>query len=91
MTKQELTLILEKLCTMPITERTVTEMTEFLYPTVKDTILTAGDAWDKEAVKDWYQSSNDKKIPPVWTDRHLEELTHDFYVIPKPHNEEPFV
>lgn len=91
MTKQELTLILEKLCTMPITERTVTEMTEFLFPTVKDTILTAGDAWDKATLSDWYQSSTNKKVPSIWTDRHLEELTHDFYVIPKPHSEEPFV
>lgn len=91
MTKQELTLILEKLCTMPIKERTVKEMTEFLYPAVKDTILTVGDAWDEATLSDWYQSSIDEKTPPIWTDRHLEELMHDFYVIPKPHSEEPFV
>lgn len=91
MTKQELTAIIEKLCTLPIADRTVAELVDSFFLDVKDKILTAGDAWDKEAVTDWYQSSNDKKIPPVWTDRHLEELSHDFYVIPKPHSEEPFV
>ena len=91
MTKQELTFILEKLCTMPIKERTVTEMTEFLYPAVKDTILTVGDAWDEATLSDWYQSSIDEKTPTIWTDRHLEVLMHNFYVIPKPHSEEPFV
>ena len=32
---------------------------------------------------DWYQSSIDTTVPPVWTDEHLEELCKDFIVIPK--------
>lgn len=32
---------------------------------------------------DWYQSSIDETIPPVWTDEHIEELNNDFYLIPK--------
>ena len=91
MTKQELTLILEKLCTLPVAERTVAELVDAVFPAVKDTILTVGDAWDEATLSDWYQSSINEKIPPVWTDRHLEELTNDFYVIPKPHSEEPFM
>ena len=91
MTKQELTAIIEKLCTLPIADRTVAELVDAVFLDVKDKILTIGDAWDEATLADWYQSSNDKKIPPVWTDRHLEELSHDFYVIPKPHSEEPFV
>ena len=32
---------------------------------------------------DWYQSSIDTTVPPIWTDEHLEELCKDFIVIPK--------
>lgn len=32
---------------------------------------------------DWYQSSIDTTVPPVWTDEHLEELCNDFIIIPK--------
>lgn len=32
---------------------------------------------------DWYQSSIDTTVPPIWTDEHLEELCNDFIVIPK--------
>jgi len=32
---------------------------------------------------DWYQSSIDTTVPPIWTDEHLEELCNDFIIIPK--------
>lgn len=32
---------------------------------------------------DWYQSSIDTTVPPVWTNEHLEELCNDFIIIPK--------
>lgn len=31
---------------------------------------------------DWYQSSIDTTVPPIWTDEHLEELCNDFIIIP---------
>lgn len=31
----------------------------------------------------WYQDSIDATIHPIWTDEHIEELFHDFYLIPK--------
>lgn len=34
-------------------------------------------------LSDWYQSSIDTTVPPVWTDEHLEELNNDFFLIPK--------
>ena len=34
----------------------------------------------------WYQKSVDA-TPPVWTDKHLEELTKDFILIKKNNNE----
>lgn len=33
---------------------------------------------------DWYQKSLvDETAPPVWTDEHIEEVSNDFYLIPK--------
>lgn len=32
---------------------------------------------------DWYQQSIDETRPPIWTDKHLDELYNDFYLIPK--------
>lgn len=32
---------------------------------------------------DWYQQSIDETEPPIWTDKHLDELYNDFYLIPK--------
>ena len=32
---------------------------------------------------DWYQSSIDTTVPPIWTDEHLEELCNDFILVPK--------
>ena len=40
-------------------------------------------AMDKSALYDWYITSVSLKDEPVWTDRHIEELLNDFYVIPK--------
>lgn len=31
----------------------------------------------------WYQDSIDNTKPPIWTDKHIDELFHDFYLIPK--------
>lgn len=40
-------------------------------------------AMDKSTLYDWYITSVSLKDEPVWTDRHIEELLNDFYVIPK--------
>lgn len=40
-------------------------------------------AMDKSTLCDWYITSVSPKDEPVWTDRHIEELLNDFYVIPK--------
>jgi len=31
----------------------------------------------------WYQCSVDETEEPIWTDKHIEELFNDFYLIPK--------
>lgn len=40
-------------------------------------------AMDESTLCDWYVNSVSPKDEPVWTDRHIEELLNDFYVIPK--------
>lgn len=40
-------------------------------------------AMDESTLCDWYITSVPPKDEPVWTDRHIEELLNDFYVIPK--------
>lgn len=40
-------------------------------------------AMDESTLCDWYITSVSPKDEPVWTDRHIEELLNDFYVIPK--------
>ena len=32
---------------------------------------------------DWYQDSVDPDDEPVWTNKHIDEVFHDFYLIPK--------
>ena len=34
-------------------------------------------------LQNWYQDSIDETKEPIWTDKHLEELYEDFYLIPK--------
>lgn len=34
-------------------------------------------------LQNWFQDSVDETEEPVWTDKHLEELFNDFYLIPK--------
>lgn len=34
-------------------------------------------------LQNWYQDSIDETKEPIWTDKHLEELVNDFYLIPK--------
>ena len=41
------------------------------------------DAVDMSYLQNWYQDSIDETIEPIWTDKHLEELYEDFYLIPK--------
>lgn len=41
------------------------------------------DAVDMSYLQNWYQDSIDEAIEPIWTDKHLEELFNDFYLIPK--------
>lgn len=43
----------------------------------------SGIAVSKQFLYDWYQSSIDNTIPPIWTDGHIEELFEDFYLIKK--------
>lgn len=40
-------------------------------------------AMDESTLCDWYINSVSPEDEPVWTDRHIEELLNDFYVIPK--------
>lgn len=40
-------------------------------------------AMDESTLCDWYITSVSPKDEPVWTDRHIEELLNDFYIIPK--------
>ena len=40
-------------------------------------------AWGFNILCDWYINSIDETDPPCWTPEHIDELTDDFYVIPK--------
>jgi hypothetical protein len=40
-------------------------------------------AMDERTLIDWYISSIDETVPPIWTEEHIAELCKDFYVIPK--------
>lgn len=40
-------------------------------------------AIDFTYLQNWYQDSVDEEKEPIWTDKHLEELFNDFYLIPK--------
>ena len=40
-------------------------------------------AIDFAYLQNWYQDSIDTTKEPIWTDKHLEELFKDFYLIPK--------
>lgn len=41
------------------------------------------DTVDMSYLQNWYQDSIDETKEPIWTDKHLEELFNDFYLIPK--------
>ena len=41
------------------------------------------DAVDMPYLQNWYQDSIDETKEPIWTDKHIEELCNDFYLIPK--------
>lgn len=54
-------------------------------------VLNVHDSWEFGLLCDWYINSvciGDVGGAPVWTEEHLEELTNDFYVIPKNANAE---
>jgi hypothetical protein len=40
-------------------------------------------AYSESTLIDWYISSIDETLPPIWTEEHIAELCRDFYVIPK--------
>ena len=40
-------------------------------------------AYNESTLIDWYISSIDETVPPIWTEEHIAELCRDFYVIPK--------
>ena len=39
-------------------------------------------AWKEVDLAQWYIASVDEH-EPIWTDKHIEELCNDFYLIPK--------
>ena len=45
--------------------------------------VVRGYAVDIGLLTDWYVNSVSKSDEPVWTEKHLEELLDDFYLIPK--------
>lgn len=40
-------------------------------------------AVDFSYLQSWYQDSIDETKEPIWTDKHLNELFNDFYLIPR--------
>lgn len=40
-------------------------------------------AMDISTLYDWYITSVSQDDEPVWTEKHIDELSKDFYVIPK--------
>lgn len=40
-------------------------------------------AYDKDTLIDWFINSVSATDEPIWTDRHIEELVNDFYVVPR--------
>lgn len=50
-------------------------------------VLFKDDSWEEGILWDWYVASVDNS-EPVWTEEHISELVYDFYVIPKPIEEE---
>lgn len=40
-------------------------------------------AFDASTLSDWYQNSIVPTAEPIWTDKHIQELTNDFVLIPK--------
>lgn len=38
---------------------------------------------DYNYLQNWYQDSIDETKEPIWTDKHLNELFNDFYLIPR--------
>lgn len=45
--------------------------------------IDMNNAWGEGTLQDWYMSSIDNTIPPIWTEEHISELCNDFFVIPK--------
>ncbi len=45
--------------------------------------ISKDEAMDAGTLCNWYISSIDETVPPVWTEEHIEELLRDFLVIPK--------
>lgn len=46
-------------------------------------LIDADNAWGTGILQDWYIHSVSPDDIPQWTDKHIEELCNDFYVIPK--------
>lgn len=40
-------------------------------------------SYSESTLIDWYISSIDETLPPIWTEEHIAELCRDFYVVPK--------
>ena len=45
--------------------------------------LNGNEPMDFGTLADWYINSVSSDDKPVWTEKHIEELLNDFYVIPK--------
>lgn len=46
-------------------------------------LIDLDNAMDIATLYDWYISSVSQDDEPVWTEKHIDELFRDFYVIPK--------
>lgn len=51
------------------------------------TVLQSGDIREQSVdigyLYEWYQDSVNPDDEPIWTKKHIEEIFHDFYLIPK--------
>lgn len=63
----------------------LTELLSFIdtLDTLETKEVDLEEAVEMSYLQNWYQDSIDETKEPIWTDKHLEELYEDFYLIPK--------
>ena len=59
------------------------ERDELIYLFYHRHLSNVANAIDFAYLQNWYQDSIDETKQSIWTDKHLEELFNDFYLIPK--------